>query len=156
MTLGLYIIFGLGVVVVSIAGGNAISGLFIAAIIGVVLAPFLSLACSIRFGLLKKKRWAWIVGVVFFAVQIPTSWFPFGVAGLWGLLHPGTRAHFRAAGTEINKAGTEEYAAIVSAILSLIVIIALVVWVRSRMEARKVLAQELHRARPEIRISGCR
>lgn len=134
LSVGLLFVFVAGTILLFSSGGEALSGLLIAAIIASVLAPFVALALSIRFGLQKSKRWAWYAGIVFFSAQIPTAWLPFGAAGLWGLLHPDTRAHFRAASKEAGKPGAAEYIAVVSAVISFAVILVLVAWVRHRME----------------------
>jgi hypothetical protein len=48
----------------------------------------------IAYGVARRWLWAWIVGVCVFCLYVPSIFMPLGILGLWGLLHPDSRALF--------------------------------------------------------------
>jgi hypothetical protein len=48
----------------------------------------------IAYGVVQRRRWAWIAGVGLFATFVPSVFLPLGVLGLWGLLDCKTREEF--------------------------------------------------------------
>lgn len=49
----------------------------------------------VAWGITRRYYWAWIAGIVVFAIYAPSLFFILGGLGLWGLLDEGSRAQFR-------------------------------------------------------------
>lgn len=56
-------------------------------------APILVIE-AVVIGLHWRKRWAWLAGIVLFALCIPSLFLPIGALGLWALLDQGSQAEF--------------------------------------------------------------
>jgi hypothetical protein len=63
-------------------------------IAGVCLA-MIAVPEVVAWGLVKRYYWAWVAGIVIFAIYAPSLFFILGGLGLWGLLDEGSRAQFR-------------------------------------------------------------
>lgn len=50
-------------------------------------------------GLRRRKFWAWVAGIIFFGLCLPSLYAPLGAFGLWGLLDEGSRAQFGIGGS---------------------------------------------------------
>jgi len=92
----LYLVFAAGVVallghdpIMEDAFGQAI--VWITAGIGVACAVGVEVTV---WGLKKRKFWAWVTALCIFGLYVPSLLLPLGVAGLWGLLTPASRAEF--------------------------------------------------------------
>ena len=48
----------------------------------------------VAYGLVKRKYWAWVAGLVIFGTYATSCFLPLGGLGLWGLLDPGSREEF--------------------------------------------------------------
>ena len=94
VTLRLTSVFYLGLIVflltfsyisLTLVGAVALGILLFLAVVPVILAM----------GLERRKRWAWIAAIVFFAIHLTSvGGIVVAVPGLWGLLAPGSRVEF--------------------------------------------------------------
>lgn len=62
-------------------------------LLGIVVG-FIAVIEVTAWGLQQRKFWAWVVGLIIFALYVPSLFIPLGVLGLIGLLNDASRREF--------------------------------------------------------------
>jgi Ca2+/Na+ antiporter len=79
-----------------------------ARILLVAIALFCLLLASVpeiaALGIRRRRFWGWVLGIILFALYVPSLFLPLGAFGLWGLLDAGSRAEMGVGSSAPNDA----------------------------------------------------
>ena len=94
----IYVLGAAGLAAFAIWGPDDPSAPGVQAIVFGAIAVFCLLLAVIPeiavWGIHRRRFWAWILGLIIFAIYVPSLFLPLGAFGLWGLLDAGSRAEF--------------------------------------------------------------